>query len=51
MLTLRIRLISLQYDRASLEFHEVFGIPPAAKMGSAGDKDDGRGDSGGRAGQ
>ena len=24
-------LISLKYDPASLEFHGVFGIPPAAK--------------------
>src|SRR3954454_19755199 len=31
LLTLRIILIPLQYDRASLEFHGVFGIPPAAK--------------------
>src|SRR3954465_3081942 len=31
ILTSRIILISLKYDPASLEFHGVFGIPPAAK--------------------
>src|SRR3954454_24823386 len=33
MLTSRVILIPLKYDPASLEFHGVFGIPPAAKSG------------------
>jgi hypothetical protein len=31
MLTSRIILIPLKYDPRVLEFHGVFGIPPAAK--------------------